>query len=164
MFKYTICFIRKGDKLLLLNREYPLWMGCWNGVGGKLEPNETPHECAIREVFEETDIKVSDIIFKGTVTWEVDGTLAGGMYAFVAEVPEDFSYDTPRKTYEGILDWKDTTWVLNPENTGIVTNIPLFLPKMLNDDKIYEHRCFYKGKVLQGVETINLKEDEVNFK
>jgi len=76
------------------------------------------------------------------------------MYAFVAEVPEDFSYDTPRKTYEGILDRKDTSWVLNLQNIGIATNIPLFLPKM----------CFYKDKVLQSVETINIKEDKVNFK
>lgn len=31
--KYTICFIKRGDEILLLNREKSSWMGSWNGVG-----------------------------------------------------------------------------------------------------------------------------------
>ncbi|WJH35841.1 hypothetical protein N6H14_07935 [Paenibacillus sp. CC-CFT747] len=42
MFRYTICFIRRGNRILLLNRNAPAWMGAWNGVGGKLEPGEAP--------------------------------------------------------------------------------------------------------------------------
>ncbi len=36
MYKYTICFIRKGNKILLLNRNKKPNMGMWNGVGGKI--------------------------------------------------------------------------------------------------------------------------------
>lgn len=42
MIKYNLCYIRKENKILLLNRELPGWMGCWNGVGGKLQANEEP--------------------------------------------------------------------------------------------------------------------------
>lgn len=54
MLKYTICFIKRADNILLLNREKPGWMGSWNGVGGKIETGETPIECILREIYEET--------------------------------------------------------------------------------------------------------------
>jgi 8-oxo-dGTP diphosphatase len=161
MYKYTICFIKQDNKLLLINREYPAWMGSRNGVGGKLEANETPLECIIREVFEETGMKLNEVKYKGTVTWEFDGVFIGGMYAFIAEVPNNLIYETPKKTCEGILDWKNISWVLDPQNTGVAKNLPIFLPKMLNDNCLYEHRCFFKGKVLQGIESIILQEDKI---
>lgn len=37
MYQYTLCFIERGDAILLLNRQKAPWMGCWNGVGGKIE-------------------------------------------------------------------------------------------------------------------------------
>lgn len=58
MFKYTVCFVKKNNELLMLNREKekaPI-MGVWNGVGGKIEKGETPDMGAQREVFEETGI------------------------------------------------------------------------------------------------------------
>lgn len=63
MFEYTICFIAQQDKVLLLNREKPSWMGSWNGVGGSLEDGETPEDCVLREVMEETAIKLEDVKF-----------------------------------------------------------------------------------------------------
>lgn len=41
---YTLGFIRCEDnnKILLLNRNKPPWMGLYNGIGGKIQPNETP--------------------------------------------------------------------------------------------------------------------------
>lgn len=37
MYKQTLCFIRKSDELLMLNREFEPAQGLWNGVGGKIE-------------------------------------------------------------------------------------------------------------------------------
>lgn len=56
MVEYTICFLKQGDKILLLNREKPQWMGAWNGVGGKIEQGETPLVSALREIKEETGL------------------------------------------------------------------------------------------------------------
>ena len=75
-------------------------------------------------------------------------------------IPDDLVYETPRKTAEGILDWKEISWILHPHNTGVASNLPKFLPKMLDDDRLYEHKCIFRGSVLQGVDSICLREDE----
>lgn len=94
----------------MLNREFAPAKEIWNGVGGKVKNNETPLECVIREVQEETDIDISSfqIEFKGIVTWKVDNAYSDGMYVFLVDIPDDYSYPTPKKTDEGILDWKNT--------------------------------------------------------
>ncbi|WP_084756926.1 GNAT family N-acetyltransferase [Clostridium sp. DMHC 10] len=150
--KYTICFIKRGDEILLLNREKPSWMGSWNGVGGKFEEGETPKDCILREVYEETGIKLKDVQFKGVVTWRVDKIRNGGMYLFMQEVSEDFEYKVPIKTREGILDWKKVEWIMNPENTGIAHNLPKFLPKMLKDKGTFQYHCIFNNNVLLDVE------------
>lgn len=157
MLKYTICFIKQKNKILLLNREKPSWMGSWNGVGGKLEKGETPTQCIMREVFEETNIKLDNVKYKGVVTWKDDGIMNGGMYAFTANVSDDFLYKTPVKVREGILDWKDISWILNPDNTGVALNVPMYLSKMLKDDNMYEHVCEFKDDILLDVKSIPLR-------
>ena len=61
MYKQTLCFIRRNDEILMLNRERKPTLGIWNGVGGKIEENETPLECGIREVKEETGLDITDV-------------------------------------------------------------------------------------------------------
>ena len=148
--KYTLCFIRRGDEILMLNRQKPSWMGMWNGVGGRMDDGETPKECVIREVWEETGIEIDDVRDCGIVTWEAGGKDFGGMHVFLAQVPEDFDYPTPRGTEEGILDWKLIDWLMNPENTGVIKNIQRFLPKMLKESKRYKYHCVYEGYGLVG--------------
>lgn len=153
---FTIGFIKRGHSILLLNREAPAWMGMWNGVGGKIELDETPETCILREIKEETGIVLPSVTAKGMVTWkQVDGSAAGGMYAFMAEVPEDYHYETPVRQAEGILDWKDLDWVLHPDNVG-VCNLQHFLPTLLNDDEKYEHRFVYSGNDVHSVDSIKL--------
>jgi len=125
MLEYTICFIRRGDEMLMLNRDRNVWMGRWNGVGGRLQPGESPTQCALREVAEETGILLDSVLYKGIVTWTVDGEPRGGMYAFVADVGSDFTYETPIGTREGILDWKATKWIMHPDNMGVAANVPM---------------------------------------
>ncbi|WP_433596302.1 NUDIX domain-containing protein [Lysinibacillus xylanilyticus] len=66
MYKYTVCFVKNENNILMLNREKSPIMGVWNGVGGKIEKGETPDEGALREVFEETGIRVERYFSKGT--------------------------------------------------------------------------------------------------
>jgi 8-oxo-dGTP diphosphatase len=157
MLKYTICFIQRGEEILLVNREKSPWMGRWNGVGGKLEPNETPTDCVLREVEEETGIILDSVDYKGLVTWTVDENELGGMYAYVAKVPEDFHYPTPFLTREGILDWKEISWICHPDNFG-VANIHYYLLAMLNDPENYDHRFIYEGDNVLDYQPVLLKE------
>jgi 8-oxo-dGTP diphosphatase len=150
MLRYTICFIKQGNKILLLNREKPDWMGMWNGVGGKIEAGETPIENIKREIYEETGIEIEKVEDKGIVTWTVDGVKTGGMHLYLAELPMTVLYETPRKTDEGILDWKEIDWILHPDNIGVAHNIPYFLPIMLREDSCYEYHCvFENGRLVE---------------
>jgi 8-oxo-dGTP diphosphatase len=145
MLKFTLCFIKQGDRILLLNREKPSWMGCWNALGGKLEPDESPRASAIREIKEEAGINLDDVQFRGIVTWIVEGAWAGGMYVYFAELPASLDVPVPMKSDEGILDWKTVDWILHPKNQGIANNIPKSIGKIISGTEVFEHRCFYEN-------------------
>lgn len=123
MYKYTVCFVKNGNNILMLNREKSPIMGVWNGVGGKIEKGETPDEGALREVFEETGIKVERYFSKGTVSWETSNSELDGIYVYLYEVTNHLKLETPNKTREGILDWKSIDWILNPNNLGIAEKV-----------------------------------------
>ena len=57
----TLIFLKKEDKVLLALKKRGFGEGKWNGVGGKLEENETEKEAAIRETKEEINVTISDI-------------------------------------------------------------------------------------------------------
>ncbi|HHT7191037.1 TPA: NUDIX hydrolase, partial [Bacillus cereus] len=140
MHKHTLCFIKRNEEILMLNREYDPVKGLWNGVGGKIELRETPLENAIREIKEETaiDVKKDQIQFKGIIKWE-DSSYSGGMYVYVVELPHEFTYDTPKKVSEGILDWKNVQWILSDYNYGVGEMLPILLPEVLQSESILEH-------------------------
>lgn len=146
MLKYNLCLIRQGSKILLLNRESPTWMGCWNRVGGKLEPGENPRTSMLREIYEETEIKTLKLEFKGFITWaNIKGTNFGGLYLYLGELPEDYIYPAFKKTEEGILDWKEIDWILHSENLGVAANLPKALEHMLNDACCFDHHSIFDG-------------------
>jgi 8-oxo-dGTP diphosphatase len=145
---YTLGFIRYQDEMLLINRLKQPWKGCWNGVGGKIEPNEPIIESILREVKEETGIVLSkaDIHYKGKMTWEPnDGSF---LYIFLMDVKEKIK--TPIVTDEGILEWRKIEWIIDPDNLGVANNIPYFLPDVLTDI-IYDYHCIFDGNLLKEV-------------
>jgi 8-oxo-dGTP diphosphatase len=57
--------IVKDDQILLAQRMIEPWSGYWDIPGGYCEAFETPEECAIREVYEETGIRIKIVDFHG---------------------------------------------------------------------------------------------------
>ena len=57
--------IEKNGEILLIKRTNVHGEGTWSTPGGHLEYKESPEECAIREVKEETGVDISDVRFKG---------------------------------------------------------------------------------------------------
>ena len=65
----TLVFLTRGDEVLLLKGapHKRLWAGKYNGIGGHLEPGESPHAAALRELGEETGIASADLELRGIV-------------------------------------------------------------------------------------------------
>ncbi len=156
-YLYTLAFIKQNNKILMINRVKQPWMGMWNGVGGKRHINESPLECIVREIYEETNIKVTmdQVIDKGIVTWNDEfKAFASGLHLFLVELPSDYVYETPVVTLEGILDWKDITWVNNMDNLGVSYNIPYFIDNVLFKDHRFLYECLFEGNNLLSVKEV----------
>ena len=57
----TLCYIQKGSSTLMLHRnkrDQDYHSGKWNGLGGKLNPGESPEDGVLREVYEESGIEL----------------------------------------------------------------------------------------------------------
>ncbi len=68
----TLCYLEKGAQYLMLHRvkkKRDLNQGKWVGVGGKAEPGESPEDCLLREVREETGLTLTRYRLCGIVTF-----------------------------------------------------------------------------------------------
>ena len=84
----TLCYIRRGEEILLLHRikkAHDENEGKWIGVGGKLEEGESPDECLLREVREETGLRLTDWRCRGIVTFVSDRWEGEYMHLFTAD-------------------------------------------------------------------------------
>lgn len=105
----TLCYIEQDDKYLMLHRvkkENDLNKDKWIGVGGKFEPGESPEECLLREVKEETGLTLTSYKFRGIITFISDEWGYEYMHLFTAdayegELPENKMKDCD----EGELVW-----------------------------------------------------------
>lgn len=103
----TMCYLRRNNQTLLLHRikkENDINEGKWIGVGGKVEKEESIHECMKREIFEETGLTAHSLHLHGFVMFP--GLYYGedeGMFVFSCD---DFSGDM-KECDEGILEWVD---------------------------------------------------------
>ena len=106
----TLCYIEKGDKVLLLYRNKKANDyngGKWIGVGGKFEEGETPEECLVREVWEETGLKLENYQKRGLVFFEQNG-YSEVMHLFTAN---EFS-GSLKECSEGELCWVNKSEIM----------------------------------------------------
>lgn len=104
MKQTTLCYIEKDDKYLMLHRikkENDENHDKWIGVGGKFEDGESPEDCMLREVREETGLAVTDWRYCGIVTFVSDEYECEHMHLFKCT---EFSGEI-RECDEGVLEW-----------------------------------------------------------
>ena len=68
----TLCYIEKDDQYLMLHRtvkENDVNKDKWIGVGGHFEYGESPEDCLLREVWEETGYTLTSYQYRGIVTF-----------------------------------------------------------------------------------------------
>ena len=103
----TLCYIRKEGKVLMLYRnkkEHDLNEGKWVGIGGKFEEGETPDECLVREVYEETGLTLTKYHLHGVVTFLSDNWDNEYMFLYTGL---DFKGTLKEDCPEGTLKWVD---------------------------------------------------------
>lgn len=105
----TLCYLEREGRLLMLFRnkkEHDENHGKWIGVGGKFEEGETPEECVIREVYEETGLKMRSPRLRGIVTFVMEPQSTEYMFVYTAT---DFTGQliNPDSCTEGVLRWVD---------------------------------------------------------
>jgi 8-oxo-dGTP diphosphatase len=64
----TLVYAFDGDAVLLHQRVKDPNKGLWVAPGGKLEADESPAECAVREMREESGLHVSELVLRGIMT------------------------------------------------------------------------------------------------
>ena len=100
----TLCYIEKEGAYLMLHRikkEQDENRDKWIGVGGKFEDKESPEDCVLREVKEETGLTLTDYRYRGIVTFVSDVWPCEYMHLFTATGFEG----EIKECDEGVLEW-----------------------------------------------------------
>lgn len=105
----TLAYVLSPDrkKVLLIHRNKnieDIHYGKYNGLGGKLEPNENIVEGLKREVFEEAGIRCDEILLRGTISWPGFGKNGEHWFGFIFRV-DRFSGHPKSGNHEGTLEW-----------------------------------------------------------
>ena len=104
MLNTTLCYIERGDEYLMLHRvkkENDINRDKWIGLGGKFEEDESPEECLLREVYEESGLRLTSWRYRGIVTFVNTKCSSEYMHLFTADGFEG----TVGPCDEGELEW-----------------------------------------------------------
>ena len=102
----TLCYIERGNEYLMLHRTKKINdmnHDKWLGIGGHIEPGETPMDCVLREAKEETGLTLLDCAYRGIVRFRSDRWPDEDMHLFTAA---RFEGDV-KVCDEGDLAWID---------------------------------------------------------
>lgn len=134
----TLVYVRSGGRTLMVHRvkkAHDMHAGKWNGLGGKLEPGETPEMCAAREVLEESGLTPADLEWRGLLTFPAfaheEDWLA---FVYVARSFAGALIDSP----EG-----DLAWIADGEllRLNLWEGDRIFLPWL-------ERKAFFSGRFI----------------
>ncbi|MGD0729053.1 MAG: 8-oxo-dGTP diphosphatase [Candidatus Micrarchaeaceae archaeon] len=102
--KTATCYILNHGRVLLQKKSIGLFgENKWNAPGGKMLANESPEDGAIREFYEETEIRIENLEMIGKIYFYVNNTIDQELHIFRTE-----NYTgTGKNGREGILEWFD---------------------------------------------------------
>ena len=137
----TLCYIEQDGKYLMLHRtvkKNDVNKDKWIGVGGHFEMDESPEECVVREVKEETGYTLTSYQFRGLVTFISGNGVTEYMSLFTADGFEG----EPIHCNEGVLEWVSKEEVLK---LNIWEGDKVFF-KLLNErEEFFSLKLVYDG-------------------
>lgn len=137
MINTSLCYIERGEQYLMLHRvkkQNDQNHDKWIGIGGKFEAGESPEDCVLREVREETGLTLTHWRYCGIVTF-VLADWTEYMHLFCADGFEG----TLRECDEGVLEWIDKS---------ALRALPMWEGDKIFLDLMQAHRPFFSLKLV----------------
>ena len=133
----SLCYIEQDEKYLMLHRvkkENDENKDKWIGIGGKFEPGESPEDCVIREVKEETGLTLTRWQYRGIVTFVSNEWGTEYMHLFTAD-----GFEGEVKT----CDEGELAWIAKAE----LLKLPMWAGDRIFLEKIAEPCPFFSLKL-----------------
>ena len=127
--------------MLLLHRRHPPNAGLWNGIGGKLNPGEDPYAACIREVSEESGLRVDHPVLRAVLVISVKST--GDLWVLFTFTAAPAPPDEPVASEEGELRWVELTAL---GTLPVLPDLPLLLPHVLSAKEVLTIRLDLKNE------------------
>jgi len=140
MTNTTLCYIEKDDSYLMMLRnkkKIDLNKGKWIGVGGHFEEGESPDECLIREVYEETGLALKEYRLRGIITFVSDEWDSEYMFLYTATSFEG----ELKECNEGTLKWIPKNQI---PDLNLWEGDKAFLKKLFDEDEFFTMKLVYK--------------------
>lgn len=137
----TLCYIEKDGKYLMLHRnakKNDVNEGKWIGVGGHFEEDESPEECLLREVKEETGLNLTSYRYRAMVTFVSGNGVTEYMSLFTADGFEGEQIPCN----EGDLEWVEISRI---EELNLWEGDLIFHRLLLERDTFFSLKLVYDG-------------------
>ena len=144
----TLCYIEKDDSYLMLHRvskKHDVNKDKWIGVGGHFEADESPEECVLREVREETGYMLTSWKYRAIVTF-VSGD---GETEYMSLFTADAFTGEPIACDEGELAWIGKDELLTKK---LWAGDRIFLHLLAEDAPFFSLKLVYRGEELTAAE------------
>ena len=144
MLNTTLCYIERGDEYLMLHRikkKNDINKDKWIGLGGKFEENESPEDCLMREVKEESGLTLTSWRYRGIVTFINTKCKSEFMHLFTAD-----GFEGEMKSCdEGELEWIEKSELMK---LTLWEGDKIFLRLLDTDEPFFSLKLSYDGDEL----------------
>ena len=144
----TLCYIEKDESYLMLHRvskKHDVNKDKWIGVGGHFEQGESPEDCLLREVKEETGLTLKSYRFRGILTFNFNDNESEYICLYTADEFEGEIRDCD----EGTLEWVPKSEI---HNLNLWEGDKIFFDLLNQDVPFFSLKLQYQGDVLIGYE------------
>ncbi|MCI9076178.1 MAG: 8-oxo-dGTP diphosphatase [Dorea sp.] len=155
----TLCYIEKDGQYLMLHRnakKNDVNEGKWIGVGGHFEEDESPEECLLREVKEETGLTLTSYRYRAMVTFVSGNGVTEYMSLFTADGFEGEQIPCN----EGDLEWVEISRI---EELNLWEGDLIFHRLLLERDTFFSLKLVYDGHDKLVYAALDGKEMEIGY-